>query len=254
MHLSQRRVAFLKWLEGSCAKRGQVRETRPEGGGPIFLPAPDIWFQCGGVMISRILWHCVDHWCCFTTVLLASLTYTNFLGNSRELRSLISAFSLLGRQIAKENSMTFMQSIRVCFSKYVNFSGRASRSECWYFMLFAIVLTGLPLLAAAIVRPILFNIARSFEGDARGEWFVIYDYVGLGLGALTAIIFAAVILPAMSVIIRRFHDFGAKGWMAVLILLPGINVWMVYLLISEGTDGDNAYGGEPLNGTAPLGA
>ena len=35
--------------------------------------------------------------------------------------------------------MTFTESIKTCFSKYVTFSGRASRSEFWYFMLFCLL-------------------------------------------------------------------------------------------------------------------
>ena len=31
--------------------------------------------------------------------------------------------------------MTFQESIKVCFSKYVDFSGRARRSEYWFFFL-----------------------------------------------------------------------------------------------------------------------
>lgn len=32
--------------------------------------------------------------------------------------------------------MTFQHSIKTCFSKYVTFSGRAARSEFWWFALF----------------------------------------------------------------------------------------------------------------------
>lgn len=35
--------------------------------------------------------------------------------------------------------MTFTESIKTCFSKYVTFAGRASRSEYWYFVLFCLI-------------------------------------------------------------------------------------------------------------------
>ncbi|MDE6491395.1 MAG: DUF805 domain-containing protein, partial [Muribaculaceae bacterium] len=35
--------------------------------------------------------------------------------------------------------MTFSQSVHTVFSKYVTFSGRASRSEFWYFVLFQVI-------------------------------------------------------------------------------------------------------------------
>ena len=36
--------------------------------------------------------------------------------------------------------MNFTKSIAYCFSNYVNFNGRASRSECWWFFLFGFIL------------------------------------------------------------------------------------------------------------------
>ena len=35
--------------------------------------------------------------------------------------------------------MTFTESIKTCFSKYVTFAGRASRSDFWYFILFCLL-------------------------------------------------------------------------------------------------------------------
>ena len=35
--------------------------------------------------------------------------------------------------------MTFQESIRVCFSKYANFNGRAGQPEYWWFALFIII-------------------------------------------------------------------------------------------------------------------
>ncbi|NRB01444.1 MAG: DUF805 domain-containing protein, partial [Rhodobacteraceae bacterium] len=49
--------------------------------------------------------------------------------------------------------MTFQKSIRTCFSKYVTFSGRASRSEYWWFMLFLL----LGSIAATIVNSVIFG-------------------------------------------------------------------------------------------------
>ena len=37
--------------------------------------------------------------------------------------------------------MNFQQSIEACFNKYATFSGRASRSEYWFFILFTILVS-----------------------------------------------------------------------------------------------------------------
>ena len=49
--------------------------------------------------------------------------------------------------------MTFQTAIRTCFSKYFTFSGRASRSEYWWFFLFLI----LPSLVATILDSVIFG-------------------------------------------------------------------------------------------------
>src|SRR5437773_11466425 len=75
--------------------------------------------------------------------------------------------------------MTFQESVRVCFSKYADFSGRASRSEYWWFFLF-IVLVG---------------TATSF----------VSDYV-------SAIFLLATLLPSLAAATRRLHDTERSGW------------------------------------------
>ncbi len=37
--------------------------------------------------------------------------------------------------------MTFQESVRVCFTKYIDFNGRASKSEYWWFILFIVVVS-----------------------------------------------------------------------------------------------------------------
>ncbi|WP_349679213.1 DUF805 domain-containing protein [Rhodoferax sp. UBA5149] len=45
--------------------------------------------------------------------------------------------------------MTFQESIKICFAKYADFSGRASRSEYWWFVLFTLLVSA----AASVISP-----------------------------------------------------------------------------------------------------
>jgi uncharacterized membrane protein YhaH (DUF805 family) len=94
--------------------------------------------------------------------------------------------------------MTFQESIRVCFTKYADFDGTASRSEYWWFVLF-LVLAG----AAASV------LAESYA----------------------AIFFLATLLPLLAAGTRRLRDSGRSGWLQLFALVPvaGIVVLAVYL-------------------------
>jgi uncharacterized membrane protein YhaH (DUF805 family) len=81
--------------------------------------------------------------------------------------------------------MTFMESVKTCFSKYAVFEGRAGRPEFWWFMLF--------LLAVNIVL----------------SW--ISPFVG-------AIFTLATLVPSLAVGARRLHDTDRSGWWQLLCL------------------------------------
>ena len=87
----------------------------------------------------------------------------------------------------------FLQAIKSCLNQYAMFSGRASRSEYWWFFLFQV----------------LALIVTSMLGDTA------YSIVALLL-----------LLPALAVGARRLHDIGRSGWWQLL-MLSGIG----YLLL-----------------------
>jgi len=93
--------------------------------------------------------------------------------------------------------VTFTESIRTCFSKYVDFNGVASRSEFWWFILF------------------LFIAA------------VVLGAVSQTLGGIFSL---ATILPQLAVGARRLHDTGRSGWWQLLLLIPliGLIVLIVF--------------------------
>jgi len=113
--------------------------------------------------------------------------------------------------------MNMKEAVVSVLSKYVDFSGRARRSEYWYFTL-----------AYAIVSIIVGIIAKV-----------------TGLNILSTILSLAVLLPSLAVGARRLHDIGKSGWW-LLINLTGIGA--IVLLIWAVTDsqaGSNQYGPNP---------
>ena len=89
--------------------------------------------------------------------------------------------------------MNFPQSVITCLKKYLVFKGRASRSEWWYFFLFFMLV--------GFVGGFMIGMNPTNET-------VIY------------IIFAAFYIPALTVTVRRFHDFGVSGWMYFAFVVP----------------------------------
>lgn len=89
-------------------------------------------------------------------------------------------------------SRGFGEAITVCFRRYFGFSGRASRSEYWYFVLFTVLLG----IVTGLLDSVFFGVAMA--DDAVGP-----------LNGLTSL---AVVIPTFAVAWRRLHDTGRSGW------------------------------------------
>ena len=113
--------------------------------------------------------------------------------------------------------MTFQEAIKDGFGKYVQFSGRSSRSAYWYWVLFVIL-----------------------AGFAVG----LVDTI-LGIGGILELVFdVAIFLPTIAIEIRRLHDIGRTGWWLLLyISVIGFIVLIVFYLTKS--DGPNKYGAGP---------
>ncbi len=119
--------------------------------------------------------------------------------NSRNwITSLRETVSLIGKELKMEsslnsnaskegNSVTFFESIRICFTKYAEFNGRASRSEFWWFMLFV------TLVASALL----------YVSEAWSNVFLV-----------------AILLPLLAAGSRRLHEIGKSGWLQLYLLVP----------------------------------
>ncbi len=116
--------------------------------------------------------------------------------------------------------MGFGEAISSGFSNYVNFSGRACRSEFWFWVLFAVIV--------AIVANVIDAI--------------------IGIPAVGAITGLGLLLPGIAVSIRRLHDIDRTGWWYLLIF-TGIG-WILLLVWAcmKGTTGPNTYGPDPIPG------
>lgn len=87
--------------------------------------------------------------------------------------------------------MSFGEAIKSVFSKYATFSGRARRSEFWYFF--------------------LFNLLVSFVLNLIPHFTIVS-----GLWAL------AILIPSLAVMVRRLHDIGKSGWTYLYFLIPSL--------------------------------
>ena len=122
--------------------------------------------------------------------------------------------------------MDFFGAVRICFNKYVNFGGRASRSEFWLFVLF-VVLGGL-----------ILGVIDGVVGVEQG------DPVSLGnaFGLLT-------FLPGLAVAVRRLHDTNRSGWWYLISFTLIGYIPLLYWWCVKGEEGENRFGLEPRAST-----
>ena len=99
--------------------------------------------------------------------------------------------------------------------KYAVFSGRARRKEYWYFVLFTF----------------LIGVALGFV-DMTGVLGNVYTL--------------AVLIPSITVDVRRLHDTDHSGWWLWIVLVPLIGaIVLLVFLVSDSHPGQNRYGPSP---------
>ena len=120
-----------------------------------------------------------------------------------------------------------------CLKNYANFTGRARRSEFWFFILFQFI--------------IMFSILvlSNFFGD-----FSAVDDDSNPLASLPMILyflyFAATFIPSLAVTARRLHDMGKSGTWFFIYFIPLIGgIWLLVLLFTDSEPGMNKWGYNP---------
>ena len=116
--------------------------------------------------------------------------------------------------------MNIQTAVKTCFSKYATFSGRASRSEYWFFYLFTII--------ASIVTWIIDTMLLGYSSEDTGAISLIFQII--------------IILPSIAVGARRLHDIGKSGWWQLLILTFIGIILLIVWFATIGSSKKNKFG------------
>lgn len=144
--------------------------------------------------------------------------------------------------------MTFSESVRTCLrEKYATFSGRASRSEYWWFFL-AVTLAGMVLFG------LMFLLGGGLDQFENNQGGIFATTSGAILGIVLLIFYLAILIPSIAVAVRRFHDRNLSGWwylgLMVLGFVPFVgflaSLAIIVIAVLKGTPGPNKFGPDPL--------
>lgn len=114
-------------------------------------------------------------------------------------------------------------SVQRAILKYKDFTGRASRAEFWYFILFNYIFI---LLISSLIT------ANSEQMDQN-------EGIKAIIGLFLIFYYLVIITPLLSLWVRRLHDIGKSG---KNLFIPGYNIFCLFI---AGTRGENAYGEDP---------
>ena len=125
--------------------------------------------------------------------------------------------------------ISFIDSITTCLSeKYFTLSGRASRAEYWWFAL-----------ASWLVLMLLCVMMGVFAALYKSEGGMLY----LLLLFLPVLGILALVIPSVTVCVRRLHDTGRSGWWYMINFLPYVGGIVLLVLMCLPSDPDeNEYG------------
>ena len=136
--------------------------------------------------------------------------------------------------------MNMIEAVQSVIQNYANFSGRAARSEYWWWML-----------AVTIVNFLLSFLllgSMDYEAIAAGTSSPFSVYASFG-GLLMLVFSLAILVPSLAVGARRLHDSGKSGWFQLIWLLSFIPllglialIAMIYLMVQKSDEGSNKYG------------
>lgn len=115
--------------------------------------------------------------------------------------------------------MSFGNAIRTCFSKYVTFSGRASRPEYWWFFLFLVLASAV----AGVIDWMFFTQTVTVTTDAGSATAARSNQPVQGLFGLVTL------LPHLAVAWRRMHDTGRSGFYVLFPLLLSVAAGLILL-------------------------
>jgi len=129
--------------------------------------------------------------------------------------------NLPSSNVNKARNVNFFSAIKLGFVNYFKFSGRATRSEYWWWALFILPLT---------------LASYAFDAMESGSIVTLLIYV----------VDVSLVIPTIALLVRRLHDTGRSAWWILLTFVPFIGpLVLLVFTVRSGEEYRNKYGPDP---------
>lgn len=146
-------------------------------------------------------------------------------------------YDVLGGQNENVEKFNLISAYKSMFKKYAQFSGRSRRSEYWYamFMNTIIIFVFELIMLVPITKGIINNNLSTGETIfTMAGWLIFFLY------------YLAILIPSLSMTVRRLHDIGKSAWWLLIGFIPYIGSIILFIFsVLDSQPGANKYGPNP---------
>jgi uncharacterized membrane protein YhaH (DUF805 family) len=132
---------------------------------------------------------------------------------------------------APRSRMTFALAVVRGLQRGATVSGRASWAEYWWFFLFQVTVW------AVLYGSVVFVGTQTTNGQGTALGALM-----LGVSLVLLVMALALLVPGVTVTVRRLHDTDRTGWWALLLVVPLVSIVVFLFCLLPGTLGGNRYG------------
>ena len=115
--------------------------------------------------------------------------------------------------------VSFPNAIKFGFQRYFDFSGRSTRAEYWWWLLFIAI-------AGTILRIVDMIAGTMIAGT---------------IGIISSLFSLVTIIPNLALLFRRLHDINRSAWWLLLGFVPFGGIVIIVWMCKRGDEGENKY-------------
>jgi uncharacterized membrane protein YhaH (DUF805 family) len=136
----------------------------------------------------------------------------------------------------------FADAVKTCLRQYGTFTGRARRSEYWFFTLAHFLVLAALYVVVLVVGAATGALSGATDSTAAGAGGGI---VMLLLTLVMCVVALGLFVPTLAVTVRRLHDTGRSGWWYLISLVPFGGIVILVFSCLDSTPGPNQFGPNP---------